>query len=82
MLKMIMYAAIVMAQVPTYGDCNPTEFKLKSIVDVPFALKPILSGGPIQVAGDVVIIDGCTFGVRNFVLQNAKPCSFYGGSSF
>jgi hypothetical protein len=79
MMKIFMIVIGVMAQVPTYGDCNPTEFKLKSIVNKPFALLPILSGGKIQISGDVVIIDGCTFGVQNFVFQNANPSSFFGG---
>jgi hypothetical protein len=54
MLSSIFFASVALAQVPTYGDCNKENFKLKSLVGKSFPLVPSLAGGPIIIKGDVI----------------------------
>lgn len=82
-LKMILstlFVSLALAQVPIYGDCNKDNFKLKPLIGKSFPLVPSLSGGPIVIKGNIFLIDGCNFGVKDFVFYNARQSVFYGGN--
>jgi hypothetical protein len=80
MLFLNIFTAIVGANVPSYGSCDKNNFKYKDLIGKGFALVPVLAASPIKVSGEVYFIDGCTFGVRNFVFYNARTSRFYGGN--
>jgi hypothetical protein len=76
----LLLASLAYAQKPTYGLCDPNNFGQAANVNKSFPIKPALaSGAAVVISGDFYIIDGCRFGLRNFVFYNAQGTKLYGG---
>ena len=73
----ILLAASVLAQAPKYGACNVED--AKALVNRSIPIVPALTGSVIKVSGSIFIIDGCNFGVRDFVFINGDESYWYGG---
>ncbi|KAJ3321029.1 hypothetical protein HDV06_004688 [Boothiomyces sp. JEL0866] len=75
MLHLLLSSAY--AQSLAYGPCDPAKSPYSGKqISVP--ITPTLSQSPIVISGNVVIIDGCTFGVTNFIFYNAGESYWIG----
>lgn len=70
-------AAFVTARDPTYGLCDVKTFSQSANVNKSYPIKPALSQTAIVISGDFYVIDGCNFGLRNFVFYNAQVTSCF-----
>lgn len=66
----LLLSAIATAQAPTYGKCNAAGNYDASVAGIPMEIVPQLTNSPIQVKGQVVIIDNCNFESQNFTFIN------------
>ncbi|KAJ3311703.1 hypothetical protein HDV04_003848 [Boothiomyces sp. JEL0838] len=65
------------AQSLAYGPCDPAKSPYTGKqVSVP--ITPTLTQTPIVISGNIGIIDGCTFGVTNFIFYNAGESYWIG----
>ncbi|KAJ3337195.1 hypothetical protein HDU91_001547, partial [Kappamyces sp. JEL0680] len=61
-----------------YGPCDKTKFGQAANINVSYPIVSALQSGDIPIKGDFYIIDGCNFGLRNFVFYNARETYLYG----
>jgi hypothetical protein len=79
MLSTAILVALAFAQAPKYGKCSKDNFDRKDLINVNIPIQKVLTQSPIEVSGNIYIIDGCSFGVRDFVFQNADASFWVGG---
>ena len=72
MLAALFAVASVAAKDPTYGLCDVKTFAQSANVNKSYPIKAALSQTAITISGDFYVIDGCNFGLRNFVFFNAQ----------
>jgi hypothetical protein len=79
MLSSALLFAVAFAQAPKYGKCNKDNFERKDLINVNIPIQKVLTQSPIEVSGSIYIIDGCSFGVRDFKFLNADASYWVGG---
>lgn len=78
MFLIAILSSVALAQEPIYGQCNPNNYAQKPHQNKSFPIVPALSDGSVTISGQFYIIDGCSFGLRNYTGYNFQETKIYG----